>query len=51
MQDTTVGDWVAMLHEQLIGWVPANISYVHAWYVHAYLGMYQDMHGMYITNM
>ena len=47
MQDTTVGAWVVyavMLHEQLMGWVPANMSYVHAWYVHAYLGIYQDMH-------
>ena len=44
MQDTTVGAWVVMLHEQFMGWVPSNISYVNAWYVHAHLGMYQDMH-------
>ena len=44
MQDTTVGAWVVTLHEQFMGWVPSNISYVYAWYVHAYLGIYQDMH-------
>ena len=44
MQDTTVGAWVVMLHEQFMGWVRSNISYVYAWYVHAYLGIYQDMH-------
>ena len=44
MQDTTVGAWVVMLHEPFMGWVPSNISYLYAWYVHAYLGMYQDMH-------
>ena len=44
MQDTTVGAWVVVLHEQFMGWVPSNINYVHAWYVHAYLGIYQDMH-------
>ena len=44
LQDTTVGALVVMLHEQFMGWVPSNISYVYAWYVHAYLGIYQDMH-------
>ena len=35
MQDTTVGAWVVMLHEQFMGWVRSNISYVYAWYIHA----------------
>ena len=30
MQDTTVGAWVVMLHEQCMGWVPSNISYEYA---------------------
>ena len=34
MQDTTVGAWAVMLHEECMGWVPTNISYVYAWYVH-----------------
>ena len=42
MQDTTVGAWVVMIHEQFMGWVPSNSSYVYAWYVHAYLGMYMS---------
>ena len=52
MQDTTVGAWVVVLHEQFMGWVPSHISCVCAWYVHAYLGIYQDMyvHTMHIHN-
>ena len=50
MQDTTVGAWVVyavMLHEQFMGWVLSNSSYVYAWYVHAYLGMYMSYTCMY----
>ena len=47
MQDTTVGAWAVMLHEECMGWVPTNISYVYAWYVHAYLGMYMSYTCMY----
>ena len=35
MQDTTVGAWVVMLHEQCMGWVPSILAmYMHGMYMH-----------------